>query len=275
MQGPDLKGTRCLGHELHAQSSRGAAPQGRALLRAPRLPGVRLSDDEVAPARPVRTELTADQTLLPTSTLAGVERPSSRERRRPPRRRHRGAPFAAAQHRAAHRGCDAAGPRASLEPGEHARQFTLHTTNVPFSPSLQPQFGSSGRSSGTSARSSTGNAGLAMCCGAAACFSSSWGGSSILCRIGCCRRASRSRWACLTRLPPLQQTVGASQMILPRVGSDVAHEEHIPKSLVVGQCSLQWCGADAVISTSVLSPLKTRTRAVTRRRPSPHRSRNH
>ena len=39
---------------------------------------------EVAPARPVRTELTADQTLELLSTLAGVERPSSiRERRRP------------------------------------------------------------------------------------------------------------------------------------------------------------------------------------------------
>ena len=31
-----------------------------------------------------------------------------------------------------------------------------------------------------------------------------------------CRRASRSRCACRTLLPPRQQTVGASQMILPR-----------------------------------------------------------
>ena len=83
MQGPDPERDALPRHELHAQSSRGAAPQGRALLRAPRLPGVRLSDDEVAPARPVRTELTADQTLELLSTLAGVERPSSRERRRP------------------------------------------------------------------------------------------------------------------------------------------------------------------------------------------------
>ena len=66
-------------HELHAQSSRGA-PAGRALLRAPAARR-ELSDDEVGPrGRLGQAYRPRCAGALP---LAGVERPSSRERRRP------------------------------------------------------------------------------------------------------------------------------------------------------------------------------------------------
>ena len=83
-KGLTLKGTRCLVTSCTRNPAAAPLRKGERFCAHHACQACDFPDDEVAPARPVRTELTADQTLELLSTLAGVERPSSRERRRPP-----------------------------------------------------------------------------------------------------------------------------------------------------------------------------------------------
>ena len=83
-KGLTLKGTRCLVTSCTRNPAAAPLRKGERFCAHHACQACDFPDDEVAPARPVRTELTADQTLELLSTLAGVERPSSiRERRRP------------------------------------------------------------------------------------------------------------------------------------------------------------------------------------------------
>ena len=83
-KGLTLKGTRCLVTSCTRNPAAAPLRKGERFCAHHACQACDFPDDEVAPARPVRTELTADQTLELLSTLAGVERPSGRERRRPP-----------------------------------------------------------------------------------------------------------------------------------------------------------------------------------------------
>ena len=84
-KGLTLKGTRCLVTSCTRNPAAAPLRKGERFCAHHACQACDFPDDEVAPARPQRTELTADQTLELLSTLAGVERPASgRERRRPP-----------------------------------------------------------------------------------------------------------------------------------------------------------------------------------------------
>ena len=83
-KGLTQKGTRCLITSCTRNPAAAPLRKGECFCAHHACQACDFPDDEVAPARPVRTELTADQTLELLSTLAGVERPASgRERRRP------------------------------------------------------------------------------------------------------------------------------------------------------------------------------------------------
>ena len=80
-KGLTLKGTRCLVTSCTRNPAAAPLRKGERFCAHHACQACDFPDDEVAPARPVRTELTADQTLELLSTLAGVERPSSQRQR--------------------------------------------------------------------------------------------------------------------------------------------------------------------------------------------------
>ena len=80
-KGLTLKGTRCLVTSCTRNPAAAPLRKGERFCAHHACQACDFPDDEVAPARPVRTELTADQTLELLSTLAGVERPASSRRR--------------------------------------------------------------------------------------------------------------------------------------------------------------------------------------------------
>ena len=80
-KGLTQKGTRCLITSCTRNPAAAPLRKGERFCAHHACQACDFPDDEVAPARPVRTELTADQTLELLSTLAGVERPSSQRQR--------------------------------------------------------------------------------------------------------------------------------------------------------------------------------------------------